>query len=380
MTEPIKQFLFTELADDALTDGRAFDGVAFGTFSDMYGREITLEADDAAAFVANTQAAIAATTTESGELVGLPIDAEGHDKGDGAGWIVGVELVEGVIRLVPKWTEIGRELISKGIRRFFSATIDTSNKVVLGGTLTNWPATRDENNRLMLRPIELQDGFFTVAESEREPVDAAPLDISGDDDMAKETVEQEQEEVVAAEPAELATPPPESGQEAAPAAEVDPQVTAELMRKFQEAGDQDMVKVVESVQRQAAELARLEVEELHAKRQREWEVTNLAAQYIGGGKYGLPVKTDELSRFLDSLNTQQFEMATALFDRITKGGLIEFQERGHARKLRQKQLPEVYHGPLKATLEAGNSIAAFFEVQDLGEPSDYDLSMFKEEK
>jgi hypothetical protein len=374
-------FLFTELAEDALTDGRAFDGVAFGTFRDMLGREITLEADDAESFVVNTQAAIDATHTEGGELVGLPIDAEGHDKGDGAGWIVGVELVDGVIRLLPKWTEIGRELISKGIRRFFSATIDVTNKVVLGGTLTNWPATRDENNRLMLRPIELQDGIYTVSKMEQEPAQAAPLDMPREDDMADEPIKQEPEEVVELVQEQLpVTPPQEAEPEASPAANLDPQVTAELVKKFTEAGDRDMVQVVESVQRQAAELARLEVEELHARRQREWEVTNLAAQYIGGGKYGIPAKTDDLSMFLDSLNPAQFEMATALFDRITKGGLIEFHERGHARKLRQRPLPEVYHASLRQTLDAGNSIAAFFEATDLGEPSDYDLSMFKEDK
>jgi hypothetical protein len=346
----------------------------------MYGREISLSADDAEAFVANTQAAIDATHTESGELVGLPIDAEGHDKGDGAGWIIGVELVEGVIRLLPRWTEIGRELISKGIRRFFSATIDTSNKVVLGGTLTNWPATRDENNRLMLRPIELQDGLFTVAESEREPVDAAPLGISGDDDMAEEIVETEQEEVVAApKEAELAAPPPESGQDAG-LPKLPPDVEAELMVEFFNSGKKEPREIIQAVQKRAAELARFQVEDMLETREREWEITHLASQLVGGGKYGLPVGTVELASFLESLDADQFIAAKAIFEKVNKGGVIEFQERGHARRLRARQLPEVYHGPLKATLEAGNSIAAFFEVQDLGEPSDYDLSMFKEEK
>jgi hypothetical protein len=47
------QFLFIELNQNALQDGRAFDGVAFGTFRDMLGREITLDADDAEPIVAS---------------------------------------------------------------------------------------------------------------------------------------------------------------------------------------------------------------------------------------------------------------------------------------------------------------------------------------
>jgi hypothetical protein len=353
----------------------------------MYGREITLDAKDASEFAANTQLAIEATRGESGEIVGLPIDAEGHDKGDGAGWIVGAELIEGVIRLLPKWTEIGHELIGKGIRRFFSATIDTSNKVVLGGTLTNWPATRDENNRHMLRPIELASNVYALAggepstESEMTVSDSGTAaTLQGGTEMPDEITELEQEAEAA--PQEAPAPPPEAVpvEPDTPAANLDPQVTAELVKRFTEAGDRDMVQVVESVQKQAAELARLEMEEVYNRRQRQWEVTNLAAQFIGGGKFGLPAKTDELALFLDSLNPQQYEMATALFGRITKNGVIEFQERGHARRLRQKQLPAEYHSHLKAALEAGTSREVFFAEMELGSPSDYDLSEFKEVK
>lgn len=149
-------FLFVELSTDALTPGRQFDGLAVGEFTDMHGRDVGFKTDEFSDYLANTLDAIAATKTESGEVVGLPIDAHDHDKGDGAGWIVGAELAApGLIRLIPKWTELGRDLIGKGIRRFFSATVDLRNKVILGGTLTNWPATRNKKGQIMLRPIEL---------------------------------------------------------------------------------------------------------------------------------------------------------------------------------------------------------------------------------
>ena len=97
--------------------------------------------------------------------MGFPIDASDHNKGDAAGWIIGVELVGDVIRFVPKWTEIGLELIGKGIRRMFSATINLKDKVILGGTLTNWPATRDSKGKMLLRPIELSEGLYEFEDS-----------------------------------------------------------------------------------------------------------------------------------------------------------------------------------------------------------------------
>ena len=161
--------------------GKIFDAVVPGTFVDMLGRKVTFKKSDLQKYVKNTQEAIEAATTESGEVVGLPIDARGHDKGDGAGWIVAAALEDGKVRLTPKWTEIGQELIQKGIRRFFSPTVDTASKVILGGTLTNWPATRDKKGKIMLRPIELEDESFMVIDEEKSDFgdlgDADPGDL-----------------------------------------------------------------------------------------------------------------------------------------------------------------------------------------------------------
>jgi len=148
--------LIADLSDaEVLTSGRPFDGIAAGRFTDMYGRTFEIKAGDLDEIVENTRAAIESSKTESGELVGLPVDAHDHDKGDGAGWLVAVERAGDVIRLTANWTAIGVELIEGKIRRLFSATIDIANKVILGGTLTNWPAVRSESGEMLLRPIEL---------------------------------------------------------------------------------------------------------------------------------------------------------------------------------------------------------------------------------
>jgi hypothetical protein len=352
-------FLFIELQDDALTDGAAFDGVAFGVFNDMLGREIELDADDAGKYVENTQAAIDATTTESGELVGLPIDAQGHDKGDGAGWIVGIELVDGIIRLVPKWTEIGRELISKGIRRFFSATIDVTNKVVLGGTLTNWPATRDKNNRVMLRPIEL---------SSLQTIDG----VKQENDMAENTEETAEVEVLEEQGVTIETVAPP----AAVQLEVPPQEMSTLAQEFAGSAEREPHELAKKVYERAERLANQRVSEMLESREQAMGVANLAADFTGGNKYGIPVTIVEMTDFLNSLDPQQFEVAKAIFTKITKNGLVQFEETGHGKRLLKKYLPKVYREPLRETLAAGNTTIAFFEAMGLGDPNAYDLREF----
>lgn len=150
--------IFVELA--TLTEGKPFDGLTAGEFVDMFLRKVKIKKDALKEIVTNTALAISATAEETtGEIVGLPIDVNGHDKGDAAGWIVGIELEGDVVRISPKWTDIGTDVIERGIRRFFSATIDLKNKIILGGTLTNWPATRDKEGKVLLRPIELSDSL-----------------------------------------------------------------------------------------------------------------------------------------------------------------------------------------------------------------------------
>jgi len=157
-------FQYVELSD---ASDKPFDGFAPGVdFVDMAGHVITIAPEDVPTYLANTQKAIESTRGESGELAGLPIDAKGHDKGDGAGYILDAQPDGNKIKLTPSWNDIGRDVIGKKIRRWFSATVDTVNKVILGGSLTNWPATRKKNGEILLRPIELSSPLIALQEGE----------------------------------------------------------------------------------------------------------------------------------------------------------------------------------------------------------------------
>lgn len=154
--------LLVYLEDEVLTEGKPFAGLAAGTFWDMYGRKVVIKDKDISDYVKNTQENI--EKYKEKDLPGLPIDCKNHDKAEAAGWITGAS--EGVVtdsegKEVPavyftvQWTEIGVELISKKIMANFSATFDDKKKVIWGGSLTNWPATRDKDDVPLLDAIEL---------------------------------------------------------------------------------------------------------------------------------------------------------------------------------------------------------------------------------
>jgi hypothetical protein len=364
-------FLFTELNDLALTAGRSFDGLAVGAFRDMYGRAVEFKADELDEYLSNTLAGIEATKTESGELVGLPIDAKDHDKGDGAGWIVGAERNGRVIKLTPKWTEIGQELIGKGIRRFFSATVDTVNKVILGGTLTNWPATRDSKGNILLKPIELADNLYRLPE-EKNVIDAA-LDFmralfyqgvpatpdgqapsistatNGDEIMTVKLAElsaEERAELVK----ELAMQLQPQTQTPAPQhTAATPTLPVELaqvlgVQTLSEDGKAQLKTWMEIQAKSVQEQAQLAFNAEMARIQRENAVTELANRVTSGtaeaprGIRGL--KSEELKKHLLALPADEAKYFGELLSGIVKDGLVEFSELGHGRKLDgQTELP-----------------------------------------
>lgn len=167
MPKPIKNILFSQLAQG--DPSQPFDGMSAGDFVDMYGRPVVIKPEDLAVYVANTQRNILATADASGNVIGLPIDCMNHDHGQAAGWITDVQLdsERNVILFTPRWNEVGRSLIDGDTMRFFSAEFYTTQKVIIGGSLTNWPATRNrQNQQVMLRPIALSQSLSSISVDE----------------------------------------------------------------------------------------------------------------------------------------------------------------------------------------------------------------------
>ena len=135
------------------------DVIAVGEFrpGNLGGRTVKFSEEQLQGYIDNTLAAIASTRDAAGVIQGLPIDCYGHDPDSGAaGYIVDVALGHNdfgpVVLATVDWTKSGVEIVLEGKFKWFSGSIDTGNQVLQGGTLTNWPAMRNEAGEILLRP------------------------------------------------------------------------------------------------------------------------------------------------------------------------------------------------------------------------------------
>lgn len=358
---------YVELAQDMLLEGKWFDGMAVGEFTDMWGRDFEFEQDELPEFLKNTLAAIASTKSESGDIVGLPIDAEDHQGGQASGWIVDAAIEGEKVRLLPKWTDIGQELISSGRMRFFSPTINLKKKVLVGGTLTNWPATRDEDEKILLRPIELSKQLFVTERVESGVLDTltnlvrklqgvkfpeAPK--GNEEDMKFKDLTKEQRAELGAEV--LAS---ELGADLG---------TVELGGRVSELIDARVAKDLESKLKAA---------------ERATDIAEFSKAVIGGddkNKVGLPVTAERLEDFLGKLGEGDlYDEGKALFKTIHESGLVVFSTIGHDEEVEGKSpLPQEFADALKS----GELKLADLEndMAGLGDLSQYDLSAFKEKE
>lgn len=374
--------LFIELA--GLEYDKPFDGMVAGKFTDMHGRSVEITASDLQAIADNTNALIASTKAESGELAGLPIDEMQHNKGHAAGWLLGVELAGQVLRIIPQWTELGRELIGKKIQRYFSATIDLAKKVILGGTLTNWPATRDNaTGRVLLRPIELSESLFQIqAETETEE---PPIILE-----EEKTMSELNEELKSAIQAAVSLSVDELAKTLQP---VQPEKKEQLdLAAFFDVGAMDE-KAKE--QRKAELTAYLEQRrqqfELEWRRElaqkaHESHIAEMSAKLVGGtdeAPRGLRVANEELQKWLLKLEPDEAKFFVDLMGRTQKEGFIEFAELGHGKDGKRhgtEKLDEPLARLLREHLKNGGELAAWFDLAGVGEMTQYDLRDFEKEK
>jgi len=347
------------------TDAKPFDGLKAGfEFTDMRGRAVKFEIADLPEYLANTRAAIDATRGESGEIVGVPIDSKNHDKGDAAGWIVGVELAGDVMRFTPRWTDIGIDLISSGRQRFFSPTVDLQHKTVIGGSLTNWPATRAKGKTL-LRPIELQEGEPMDDKDELDDKEKNTLTalagmfaklmrkLAGNpaepDKPADEEPEQDKEKAAMPEPQNLAAPPASDK-------------TAELEARVSELAELRFAEMVKAVNRKN-------------------KIADFCKRITGGSESnprGLSVKADELAEVILSMPEEQADKLQSLLESAV---VVDFSETGHNRAAPIKaELPANVKPFLKAWLAGGLELADFFTKNpEVGKADEFDLAEYEKE-
>lgn len=430
MPAALKNFMFHQLSSANLA--APFDGMAVGDFVDMYGRSISIRREELEQYVANTKANLEATRDTAGDIVGLPIDTLNHDKGIAAGWIVDVGLAKDrdVLTFTPRWNETGRALIMGDELRYFSPTFDPRQKIVLGGSLTNWPATKDAKEKRLLKPISMADLSTVSDESFDEKsmkvrrafaeatrsyyvwaVEVFPdYLIAYDDDDCKtykvpyteseedltfsarsEWIEVKQAWVEMAfgivrdfiNRAFAGRPETEMPE---PAAKIQPEEKMIDFSKLSADERSAAVTALLSGSNPPAELAVLVksqaekmAAELLAVEQRKLHVADLASALVGGtaeAKRGLPLDKTELSAFL--LNPTP-EVAEKFLSAIQAKGLVEFGEVGHSREVAgQHELPAEFAEKLDS---GGLTLADLANpILALGDLSQYNLSKWQKEQ
>lgn len=358
-------FLLASMAGQS-EGGKPFDGMAAGTFSDMWGREAIIDKNDFAFYLANTQKLIESTRGESGQVVGLPIDSYGHNLAGGAGWITDLYLSEDgeKIRFVPRWTDDGFELIASDRVRFFSPSIDLANKVILGGSLTNWPATRTPTE-IKLRPIELSEGLNE-------------LDIEEDADvmtMLESAFESLKQLFSGRRPGSVTEPIHE--EDTMTDKTVGSPQTLEALLSADPARVAELNALVET-------RVNTRVTELLDSQKRAAHIAEFSARVVGGTAehpVGIPVASERLSKFMTSLSAEQAAEFESIVEDVLKAGkLLEFSETGHSKVLTGRQaLPPEMAVHLRAWVDGKQPIDEFFKVNavELGSMADYDLTAFE---
>jgi hypothetical protein len=232
--------------------------------------------------------------------------------------------------------------------------VDTENKTILGGSLTNWPASRNAKGQILLRPVELSQ---SIKEIDMEKTLMQILaELPG---KVAEAVRGEKPQATPASP----TP-------AAPA-----ELEAELSPQLKEL--LNTPEAIEELGKQAQEIAR---NAIHAEK-RKAHVVHFASKLAGGtpeNPYGLKVNPNEVVALLLSLPERQALAVEKILEGALKGA-VNFSVRGvdGSGFIQKPELPAEVKRYLKIWVDAGKPISEFFAVNlELGNPEDYNLAEF----
>jgi hypothetical protein len=229
--------------------------------------------------------------------------------------------------------------------------VDTENKIILGGSLTNWPASRNAKGQILLRPVELSQSIKEI-------------------DMEKTLLE-------------MITELPGKVAEAVRGKQQDPPTTTAAPTEL-EAGISPQLKellntpeAIEELGKQAQEIARGAI---HLEK-RKIHTVQFASKLAGGTAehpVGLKVRPNEVVALLLSLPEPQALAVEKILASALEGA-VNFSMRGvdGSGFIQKPELPKEVKGYLKTWVEAGRSVGEFFKVNlELGNPEDYNLSEF----
>lgn len=365
----IKDFVFFDFSTLKVLELdyiRQMDGMAAGTFTSMWGDEITFLPEELSEYVRNTKRVLSSTKDSNGSVVGLPIDQDAHDHIGGAGWIIGMEVDEarGVIRFLVNWTEIGLELISKNIRRFFSPSVDIVNKVILGGSLTNYPASRNSKGQIMLRPIELSQSI-------------KELDMPTILEQFKTMLDEALGKGATPLPTPLPATPPSTPPDPNAPVDLSNVVNPSLQSLYQDSDQVDQMD--ERVQEAVRQRVNVEMRKKHTQ--------DFAAELVGGTKvkpYGFAIKSKDLIAWMLSLSDAQAKFAEKLLLEM-RSKAIDFAEHGFDNNEGFMQLPPLDEKIANFAREwmkiEGNTIEGFFKANpELGGIDKFNVKEFAKAK
>ena len=361
----IKDFVFFDLSTLPIAelDGISkMDGMAAGTFISMWGDEVTFTPEELPDYIKNTQRVLNSTKDSGGQIVGLPIDQDAHDHAGGAGWIVGLELDEArsVIIFSVNWTEIGRDLVRKNIRRFFSPSVDIVNKVILGGSLTNYPASRNAKGQILLRPIELSQSL-------------KELDMPNILEQLQEMLDKAR-----GKPTETPAPSPTPAAPPATPPETDLSNVVNPSLASLSTDPAAVEKMDATVQEIVKQRVNAEMRKSHTER--------FVADLIGGTKskpYGFAIRSKDLIAWMLSLSDAQAKFAERLLSEM-RNKAIDFAEHGFDNSDGFMQLPTLPEKILPLARDwmktPGNTIQRFFDTNpELGGIDKYNVKEFTQQ-
>jgi hypothetical protein len=350
--------------------GRPVEFLRLGTFTDAGGRQVEITEEVLDGLVASFSAGAAGQD--------VPIDIL-HERREAAGWVRRIYRQGKKLLADVEWNALGQQLVGDRVYRYLSATIDLAGQVLRSISLVNFPAVKG------LRPVELAEALF-AGEAEPEPTETPaepeppapaietetpaptvaleqPGDVSAHEagQQPVEEINMSDKEQVVSTPAQNPPAEPNTANEA-----VLTQMREQVLAEFKSQMEGEYRRLEQERGRLFAEM----MEQVRTER----ELTQFAETVTATGRHALPVKADDLTALLKDTPKGLRERWQAVLGTLHTAGPVDFTEHGTAAGGAPKQLDPEMAKALARFIKSGGKADIFFEANDLGSPTAYDLS------